>query len=176
MSESIKLYTDNSAIIDTNVQLGHWHKIVSFHLLKLTEITARTLQKLDSDSTFREFFEVDRLVAWIRDNAFLRTALQLPDGLLKYAYRMSTTLEAECSNVKIYILADTSYRRFVNTLILIYTPAILVVASMMSPLSMPNAIHSYISARRASLNHPSAYQFSMFLAAILSILMSFELV
>lgn len=68
---------------------------------------------MNTESEFRKFFEIERITQWIRDNDFKRTAFQLPDGFLQHAYRLSSTVEAECNGAKMYILADTSYRRFV---------------------------------------------------------------
>jgi diphthamide synthase subunit DPH2 len=90
---------------------------------------------LKSDENLESFFEIERIVKWIADNGFKRTALQLPDGFLAYAYRLSSTIEGKCKDTKIYILADTSYRRFVLSL---NTLKLLLVAVLMTlQLNMP---------------------------------------
>ncbi|KAH7720310.1 diphthamide biosynthesis protein 2 [Aphelenchoides avenae] len=64
---------------------------------------------LSSPAELREFFEVDRTLAWIRENDYKRVALQLPDAYLKHAFELAQLLEDE-SGARQYILADTSYR------------------------------------------------------------------
>uniref|UniRef100_A0A914YAK1 Diphthamide biosynthesis protein 2 n=1 Tax=Panagrolaimus superbus TaxID=310955 RepID=A0A914YAK1_9BILA len=64
-----------------------------------------------SSSEFDDFFEISRVIAWIKENRYQRVALQLPDNLLSYAFPLSRRIEKE-SGSKIYILADTSYRRY----------------------------------------------------------------
>ena len=58
---------------------------------------------------FEDFFEIERVVKWIKDNSFKRVALQLPDNFLASAFPLSRRVEKE-SGAKIYVLADTSYR------------------------------------------------------------------
>ncbi|KAH7691419.1 Protein DPH-2 a [Aphelenchoides avenae] len=64
---------------------------------------------LSSPAELREFFEVDRTLAWIRENGYKRVALQLPDAYLKHAFELAQLIEDE-SGARQYILADTSYQ------------------------------------------------------------------
>lgn len=74
-------------------------------------VNAVVKRKIDPESSeFLDFFEVPRIISWIKENGFQRVALQLPDSYLTYALPLALKLEKE-SGSKIYILADTSYRR-----------------------------------------------------------------
>ncbi|KAI3413915.1 hypothetical protein GPALN_011389 [Globodera pallida] len=70
-------------------------------------------------SDLAEFFEVERLCSWILANNFRRTALQLPDELLEFAFQLVAAVEQKLAmnndnsseeQRKLYVLADTSYR------------------------------------------------------------------
>lgn len=67
------------------------------------------------DSTkLRTFFDIDSTVSWINNHGYRRVALQFPDSLLSLSSNIATLLEKECNgNAKTYILADTTYRRYV---------------------------------------------------------------
>ncbi|VDO22870.1 unnamed protein product [Heligmosomoides polygyrus] len=62
------------------------------------------------DEKLDEFFHIDETVRWIRENNYKRVALQLPDHFLVRAARIAQLIEAK-AEAKIFILADTSYRR-----------------------------------------------------------------
>ncbi|KAE9551624.1 hypothetical protein FO519_005152 [Halicephalobus sp. NKZ332] len=67
-------------------------------------------RKIDPETPeFADFFEIPRIVSWIKENNFQRVALQLPDAFLTYALPLASRIERE-SGSKIYVLADTSYR------------------------------------------------------------------
>ncbi|KAI6197095.1 Diphthamide biosynthesis protein 2 [Aphelenchoides besseyi] len=92
--DGVKLWSDDQvAVTDTQLDTSRLYQL-----------------NLESEKVLCDFFEVDRIVQWIREGAYKRTALQLPDGLLKYAYRLTSTLETKLTETKFYILADTSYR------------------------------------------------------------------
>ncbi|KAJ1357480.1 hypothetical protein KIN20_015641 [Parelaphostrongylus tenuis] len=57
-----------------------------------------------------EFFHIDKTVEWIRDNNYKRVALQLPDHFLARARRIAELIESK-TDAKLFVLADTSYRR-----------------------------------------------------------------
>uniref|UniRef100_A0A914GTZ0 2-(3-amino-3-carboxypropyl)histidine synthase subunit 2 n=1 Tax=Globodera rostochiensis TaxID=31243 RepID=A0A914GTZ0_GLORO len=70
-------------------------------------------------SDLAAFFEVERLCSWILANNFRRTALQLPDELLEFAFQLVAAVERKLAmnndnsneeERKLYVLADTSYR------------------------------------------------------------------
>lgn len=68
------------------------------------------------DSTkLRKFFDIDSTISWINDHGYCRVALQFPDYLLSVSSNISSLLEKECNgDVKSYVLADTTYRRYVS--------------------------------------------------------------
>ncbi|KAK6047679.1 hypothetical protein COOONC_14818 [Cooperia oncophora] len=70
---------------------------------------ADLIKSLD-DTKLGEFFHIEDTVRWIQDNGYKRVALQLPDHFLGRAARIAQTIEEKAA-VKVFILADTSYRR-----------------------------------------------------------------
>lgn len=69
----------------------------------------------DMDNTkLRKFFDVDSTISWINDHGYRRIALQFPDYILCVSADIATLIEKECNgDVKTYVLADTTYRRYV---------------------------------------------------------------
>ncbi|PIO62113.1 hypothetical protein TELCIR_16344 [Teladorsagia circumcincta] len=65
-----------------------------------------------TDEKLNVFFHIEDTVRWIQENGYKRVALQLPDHFLVRAARIAQTVESK-ANVKVFILADTSYRRFI---------------------------------------------------------------
>lgn len=62
----------------------------------------------------RVFFEIDSTASWINNHGYSRVALQFPDYLLSLSAQIAAVLEKECDgNAKTYILADTTYRRYI---------------------------------------------------------------
>lgn len=59
-----------------------------------------------------QFFDTEGTINWIRENNFKRVALQFPDTFLPYASFVSQRIEKTLNDVKTFVLADTSYRRF----------------------------------------------------------------
>jgi diphthamide biosynthesis protein 2 len=57
-----------------------------------------------------DFFEIERCIRWVNENSFERVAMQFPDDLLKYSYEITSIIERK-SRAKIFILADTSYKK-----------------------------------------------------------------
>lgn len=82
------------------------------------EDDARRLKLNVESNEFNAFFEIEKVSDWIIKNGFKKVALQLPDLFLEYALSLSLVLEKKTES-KIYILADTSYRRLVVFLILV---------------------------------------------------------
>uniref|UniRef100_A0AC35FE83 2-(3-amino-3-carboxypropyl)histidine synthase subunit 2 n=1 Tax=Panagrolaimus sp. PS1159 TaxID=55785 RepID=A0AC35FE83_9BILA len=70
---------------------------------------AEQIQLDPASPEFDDFFEINRVVNWIKENGYQRVAFQLPDNLLSFAFTLARRCEKE-SGSKIYILADTSYR------------------------------------------------------------------
>ncbi|KHJ81748.1 hypothetical protein OESDEN_18564 [Oesophagostomum dentatum] len=68
------------------------------------------LVKSFNDCELRDFFHLDEILEWIKQNSFKRVALQLPDHFLSRSYRIAKFIESN-SDAKIFVLADTSYRR-----------------------------------------------------------------
>ncbi|KAI6172187.1 Diphthamide biosynthesis protein 2 [Aphelenchoides besseyi] len=92
--DGVKLWSDDQvAVADTQLDTSRLYQL-----------------NLESEKAFCDFFELDQIVQWVQEGTYKRTALQLPDGLLKYAYRLTSLLENELVETKFYILADTSYR------------------------------------------------------------------
>ncbi|CAI4230882.1 unnamed protein product [Auanema sp. JU1783] len=69
---------------------------------------ALMLKKLNA-TEIREFFEIDETIEWIKRQSLTRLALQFPDSFLPYSALVSNLLE-EATEVKTFILADTSYK------------------------------------------------------------------
>ncbi|VDL85959.1 unnamed protein product [Nippostrongylus brasiliensis] len=72
--------------------------------------TERKLRVSFDDEQVEKFFNVSETVQWIKDNRYTRVALQLPDHFLRNAARLARIIESE-TGAKVFILADTSYRR-----------------------------------------------------------------
>ena len=58
-------------------------------------------------------FELSSIEEWVEANDYKRIALQFPRDLLPYAPEILLELEKRSVDRQFYILADTSYRRFV---------------------------------------------------------------
>jgi len=62
-------------------------------------------------SDFDDYFQIQRVVEWIKTNHFQRVALQLPDHLLKYSVKIVKDVEEKVGDgqLKLFVLGDTSY-------------------------------------------------------------------
>lgn len=89
-------------------------QVITYQALLPTLNWVHLFQGLD-DEKLDEFFHIDETVRWIRENNYKRVALQLPDHFLVRAARIAQLIEAK-AEAKIFILADTSYRRQVMSL------------------------------------------------------------
>ena len=68
---------------------------------------------MNSDQDIFHFYELSRINDWIIGNDYKRIALQFPQDDLDIAPKIQEELERRLGNAqKLYILADTSYRRF----------------------------------------------------------------
>ncbi|WKX95396.1 hypothetical protein Q1695_012107 [Nippostrongylus brasiliensis] len=78
------------------------------------EVAGRETRNMEGlsfdDEQVEKFFNVSETVQWIKDNRYTRVALQLPDHFLRNAARLARIIESE-TGAKVFILADTSYRR-----------------------------------------------------------------
>jgi hypothetical protein len=71
----------------------------------------------DDDATFDVAYDVARTASWIRDGAFSRVALQLPDDKLPDAARLARALQtalardddAARASREVFVLADTTF-------------------------------------------------------------------
>lgn len=59
-----------------------------------------------------KFFELERILQWVKLTCSKIIALQLPDRYLKYSFEISEYLKNHSEN-EYYVLADTSFRRLV---------------------------------------------------------------
>ncbi|KAJ7332834.1 hypothetical protein JRQ81_015014 [Phrynocephalus forsythii] len=59
-------------------------------------------------AALEDFYELERAVAFVRENGFAKIALQFPDELLPDSADVATRMEA-ATTAKMYILGDTSY-------------------------------------------------------------------
>uniref|UniRef100_A0A0N5B6H1 2-(3-amino-3-carboxypropyl)histidine synthase subunit 2 n=1 Tax=Strongyloides papillosus TaxID=174720 RepID=A0A0N5B6H1_STREA len=93
---ALKLFSDDN-IVNQDISHGSEENFLNI------------LQNL-SENELYTFFDIDKCIKWIDENKFQRTALQLPDSYLNYAYFVVKHIEERLENCKLYVLADTSYR------------------------------------------------------------------
>lgn len=82
---------------------------------KKIEISADLVPRGEDEAriweSLNDYFEIPRVVEWIKINKFDRVALQLPDHLLKFSVRIVKVLEETVGDaaLKLFVLGDTSY-------------------------------------------------------------------
>lgn len=82
------------------------------------ELLTRSITPPLRTDTFslEEIYEIERTIQLLREGEFRTIALQFPDDLLHDAAQVSRLLQNGLEGVKTFILADTSYGRFVTLL------------------------------------------------------------
>jgi len=61
------------------------------------------------EAEIENYFELDKCRSFIENGSFERVALQFPDELITYSFRVMKLIEEKFPNVKLYVLGDTSY-------------------------------------------------------------------
>jgi len=71
------------------------------------------LQTKNNNLSLEETYEIERTVNLLKEGNFKTIALQFPDDILHDVAEVSKQLQSRLDGVKTYILADTSYGRYV---------------------------------------------------------------
>lgn len=69
--------------------------------------------RIESSLSLEEAYEIERTVKLLKQGNFKTIALQFPDDILHDAAEVSRRIQDRIKDVKTYILADTSYGRYV---------------------------------------------------------------
>jgi diphthamide biosynthesis protein 2 len=80
------------------------------------ELLSRTITPpiQTQELSIEEGYEIERTVQLLREGGFRQIALQFPDDLLHDAAEVSRRLQQGVEGAKTYILADTSYGRYLK--------------------------------------------------------------